>query len=175
MRFNLKVTGQNAMRDKIALVAANLRNLPPAFKRAGILMLADAQGKIRSKNRGTWPATAETGFGTSLYRTGSLFRSLTLGDSENLLQQLPGGIRIGTNLKTPDERFNIGLLMQNGVGPIVARNGYLKFKINGEWKTVKRTKGIPARPFLFFDQDGNNVSRVRAVFAAWILRGDITT
>lgn len=125
--------------------------------------------RIRDKNKGTWPpqsvgpdGNTETK-GTLLDRTGALMRSITA-------TPINGGVQIGTNLRTPDGGYNIGRLMQYGTGPIEAKSGKLLcFEINGVKIFTKRTKGIPARPFLFLTSD--DAQRVMGVFESYIMGG----
>jgi hypothetical protein len=151
--------------------------LSPAIKRIGVMELASAQGRIETGGDSDWPPTAESSFGTSLNRTGTLLRSLTVGGGGNLFENIDQGIRVGTNLTTDDGNYNIGLLMQNGTGiygpsgsPIVPKNGkYLTFPLNGGFRRVKSVKGSPPRRFLFVsDQDAQ---RALAIAKAYIQTG----
>lgn len=177
MKFNVKVTRRSGI---LAEMVARARNLPPAFKRGAILLLTDAQGKIRSKNDGTWKPTLESTFGTALFRNGALFRSLTYGAAENLFADIPGGVRVGSNLRTPDGRFNIGRLMQEGTGiygprgrKIEAKPGRrLAFRVNGGMIFARSVKGSPARPFMYIDEE--NAQRVGAIFLRYVTQGELT-
>lgn len=88
-----------------------------------------------------------------------------------MFQDLGNGVRVGTNLMTPDGTYSIGRLMQYGTGPITPKNGkFLVFEVNGQKIFSKGTKGIPARPFLFIDDE--DAQRVRDVFASHIVKGE---
>lgn len=169
MKLNINITGAAATRDKLAALADRLRDLNPAYSRSALVVLTAAQGRIRADGPGWWP-TVETEMGSPLQRTGALFRSLTMGDSSNLQQQLPNGIRVGTALKTPDGKYNIGVLMQYGRKAITAKPGKtLSFVVNGKRVFVKSVGAAPPRPFLFIDE--KVAQQVAGVFAARI-RGE---
>lgn len=175
--MKLRLNGLSQLRNDLAGLANRLRDLGPAYLRAGTVVLASAQMRIRSKNDGQWPsqATGKDGSGntqgTLLFRTGALMRSLTIGESGNMFQDLGNGVRVGTNLMTPDGTYSIGRLMQYGTGPITPKNGkFLVFEVNGQKIFSKGTKGIPARPFLFIDDE--DAQRVRDVFASHIVKGE---
>jgi hypothetical protein len=148
-------------------MGARLQNLEPAYLRGSVVVLTAAQGHIRADGPG-WPPTAETESGSSLYRTGALFRSLTIGEDGNVNQSIPGGIRVGSDLKTPEGDYSIARLMQYGTGPIKPKNAkLLVFEINGTKIFSKGTKGIPARRFLYWDQ--TTAQQVLGVFASYIM------
>ena len=173
------LSNSRAFRDKIAGQVARLKDLGPAYLRAAIVPLASAQMRIRSKGNGDW-APAATGpngetnsQGSLLFRTGALMRSLTIGDSASYLQDVPDGLRVGTNLRTYDGKYNIGELMQNGTGiyagngPIRPKSGrFLVFMMNGRKIFARSVKGTPKRPFLFIDD--NDAAKIRRVFASYI-------
>lgn len=160
MRFNIQVTRSN--RDALAGLAQRLRDLGPAFTRSSVVVISAAQMHIRDDGPG-WPATVEQSKGSALDRTGALMRSITA-------TPLANGIQIGTNLRTPDGKYNIGRLMQYGTGPIKPKNGkLLVFEVNGVKIFSRGTKGIPARPFLFFDQQ--TAQRVMGVFESYLMEG----
>jgi hypothetical protein len=152
VKFEIRVTGGPAARDKLAALSAKLANKPPWLLRAGIVVLTAAQGHIRDQDGGSWPPAAmDYGSGSLLYRTGALFRSLTIGAEGNVTQQIPDGIQVGTNLKTPDG-YSLGRLMQFGTGPIKPKNAkMLAFSVNGQMIFSRGTKGIPGRRFLYID------------------------
>lgn len=175
--MQISVSGMRELRAWAQAYTQRLRNLGPAFARAAVVVLTDAQGRIRENGPG-WAPTAESGFGTSLQRTGALFRSLTMGGSGSLFAEIAGGVRVGTNLMTPDGRYNIGQLMQYGTGvygprgsPITPTTGkFLVFDLNGSKIFAKSVKGAPARPFLYIDHDTG--VKVRSVFASYVRSGD---
>lgn len=175
MHLNLKVTRNRA---NITGVIERAKNLAPGFKRAAMVFLSVVQQRIRTKNDGTWPSGVEQLRGTLLFRTGALMRSLTLGGEGNQYEEITEGVRIGTNLRTPDERFNIGKLMQFGTGiygasgsPIKPKKpgGALRFSLNGKKVYAKSVKGSPKRPFLFFDTPTS--TKVGNALMGWILEG----
>lgn len=95
---------------------------------------------------------------------------MTVGDSANESEQIPGGIRVGTNLMTPGGGYNIGRLQQFGTGPIKPTNGkLLRFVVNGQQIFSRGTKGIPARPFLFWSPE--DARKVAAIFASYMTKG----
>ena len=176
MRISIEVTGAQAARDQLAAVAGRLRDLHPAYTRSGLVVLRTAQKRIDAGGPG-WPAQAvgpngETNrTGTLLHRTGALYRSLTENGEGNISQDLPDGIRVGTGLKTPDGRYNIGRLMQYGRRAIQAKPGHvLRFIVNGKPVFAKSVKASPARKFLFIDS--NTAQAVANVFSQRI-KGEI--
>lgn len=172
MRISINVEGLAQSRGKIAELGRRLRNLRPARLRAGVVVLSSFQGHIRDQNGGTWPPTVENERGSPLYRTGALFRSLTEGAPGNVDEEVGETLRVGTNLRTPDGRFNIARLMQYGTGPIKpVRAKFLVFEVNGQKIFSKGTRGIPARPFIFIDSQ--TAEKVVGVFSSY-LRGEFT-
>jgi phage gpG-like protein len=173
MELHVRLTGQQAVRDKLAALRSRLQNLHPALLRAGGVVLSAAQYRIRTNGDGQWPGTLETEKGSPLQRTGALLRSLTMGDAQNLMQEITGGIRVGTNLQTEDGH-NVGLMMQYGTGiygptgnPITPKNGkFLVFEVNGKTYFVKSVKGSPPRKFLFIDEP--TAIKVRKEVAAYV-------
>lgn len=166
----MTMTGLGKLRADITALLDRTRNLGPAYLRAATVVLAAAQYRIRSKNGGTWqPEAIPNSQGTLLNRTGVLMRSLTVGGSGNIYRDTSNGVRVGTNLRTPDGQYSIGELMQYGTRPIKPTGKFLVFEVNGQKIFSKGTKGIPARPFLFIDE--KTATRTRDVFAAYILRG----
>lgn len=167
----IRLVGLQKIRDDIAGIRARITDLGPAYLRAAMVALAAAQYRIRDKNEGSWPPTLETSRGTSLNRTGALMRSLTIGGAGNLYTEIDGGIRVGTNLRTPDGGYSVGALMQYGTGPIRPTSGkFLVFELNGQKIFSKGTKGIPARPFLYIGEQ--DAVKIQAVFAEHIVGGD---
>lgn len=167
MRIGIQVTGFAKVRGAYAALGQRARNLSPALLRGGVVILTDAQQHIRDGGPG-WPPTVETSMGSALYRTGALFRSLQVGGEGNIDQEISGGIRVGTNLMTPDGRFSIGRLMQYGTGPIRPVHAkLLVFEVNGQKIFSRGTKGIPPRWFLYVNSQ--TAERVRGVFANYIM------
>lgn len=124
---------------------SRLDELHPAFLRAGAVALRAAQARIMDKNGGTWaPAKVDPKnrkgqvIGSLLFRTGHLFRSLSVGGEDSLVQDISGGIRVGTNLNNKGRPYPIYL--QKGAP-----------KIN-----------LPPRPFLFLDE--RTVNGIKEVF-----------
>ena len=177
MNIKIEVTGATEARGVLAGFADRMRDLHPAYKRAGLVVLTDAQGRIRSNGPG-WPPTLETSKGSPLQRSGFLFRSLTENADGNIFQDIPDGVRVGTNAKTPDGRYSIGVLMQQGTGvygpsgqPIHAKPGkFLHFFANGKEFFVKSVKGSPKRPFLFIND--STAKKVANVFVQRV-KGEI--
>src|SRR5579883_659798 len=152
MRFGVRVSGSDKVRGALAALSERVKDLHPALLRASIVPLTAAQGRINAQGPGWPPPAMDYGKGELLHRDGALFRSFTVGDSANVQEDIPGGIRVGTNLRTPDGRFNIGMLMQYGTGPIKPKRGkFLVFEVNGQKIFSRGTKGIPARPTLYWD------------------------
>lgn len=176
MRISIEVTGAQAARDKIASLAARMRDLRPAYLRAGVVVLRTAQKRIDAEGPGWPPAVAPPQnkrgkvIGTLLHRTGALYRSLTENAEGNVTQDIPGGIRVGTNLRTPDGKYSIGVLQQYGTGVYNVRGLYPARKHTKSGKPSKMVRGIPSRKFLFIDQP--TAQRVVAVFAQRV-RGEI--
>lgn len=172
MRVNVRILGAQQVRDEIAGMANRMRNLRPAYLKAGTVVLTAAQQRINADGPG-WPGTVETSHGSPLQRTGALLRSLSIENAT----ELPNGIRVGTNLMTPDGRFNIGRMMQQGTGiygpsgsPITAKNGKaLRFEVNGKIVYARSVKGSPPRPFLFIDSA--TAEKISGVFGQYVLRG----
>lgn len=169
--MSFSIRGLDALRAWVAQIRNRLVELEPAFMRAAAVVLTAAQMRIRTKGNGTWaPQAFPNPQGTLLNRTGTLMRSLSVGGMGNILDDIPGGIRVGTGVKTPGGLYSIGYLMQEGVKPIRPVKGkFLVFTVGGQKIFSKGTKGIPARPFLYVSEDDAN--RVRSVFDAYILRG----
>lgn len=166
MRASVNITGLQKLRNRIARMANNLRDLKPAYLRSGVVVLTAAQQRINADGPG-WLPTIETSRGSALQRTGALLRSLSIDQAE----MLPDGIRVGTNLRTPDGKYGIGRLMQEGTGiygpsgqPITPNKGrFLAFEVNGQMVYARSVKGSPPRPFLFIDDSLAN--KVLTVFA----------
>ena len=119
-----------ALREKLASMQERLKRLDPAFMRAAIVVLKRAQDRIRSGGDGNWPPvkappTNRRGLvqGSTLYRTGTLFRSLTVGGSGSLYETIANGVRVGTNVP------------------------YARYQQEGT------RRGIPPRPFLLIDDE----------------------
>jgi phage gpG-like protein len=172
VRFGVTLKGStDKIRGEYAAMAERAQNLRPGILRGALVGIATAQGRIRDGGPG-WAPTVESSSGSSLYRSGALFRSLTMGAPGNVMEDIPGGIRIGTNLKTPSG-YNIGALMQYGTGPITPKNGrFLRFVINGTVVFSRGTKGIPARPFMFWDQP--SAQRAAKVVADYAFTGRLS-
>ncbi len=164
------MSGLAALKARVQAIRAQTQDLAPAFLRASMVLLASAQYRIRSKNGGAWPPEAiPNSQGTLLNRTGALMRSLTIGAYGNLYTTIDGGVRVGTNLRTPDDSYSIGEIMQYGTGPIKPKGKFLAFEINGHKIFSRGTKGIPPRRFLFVsDQDAE---KAKNVFASYVMRG----
>lgn len=175
--ISVSLKGAQELRNKIAAMADRVQNLSPAYLRAATVVLAASQMRIRTKDSGSWAPSAETSFGTTLFRTGALMRSLTIGGDGNLYEQISNGVRVGTDLKTPDG-LNVGKLMQEGTGtygpkgtPITPKVGkFLVFEINGQKIFTRSVKGAPARPFLFIDE--KDAENVRQVFSSYVMMGN---
>jgi len=169
VKLSIRVAGADKIRGKLAAMGARLRDLGPAYLRSSVVVLTAAQGRIRADGPG-WPPTAETERGSPLYRSGALFRSLQVGGEGNVQEILANGIRVGSNLRTPDGQYNIARLQQYGTGPITPKNGkLLVFEINGHKVFSKGTKGVPPRPFLFIS--GDDAQRVAGVFSSYVMGG----
>lgn len=173
----MRLTGDRELRDRLASLAGRLRDMNPGLLRAGVAVLTDAQGRIRSKGDGSWAPTLETQRGTSLFRSGALFRSLTIGAPGNIEQEIPGGLRVGTDLRTPTGNYSIGVLMQGGTGvfgptgqPIKPRGKFLVFNLNGSKIFARSVKGSPPRPFLYIDDAG--AKKVQSILADYVWKGD---
>lgn len=160
MKINIAITGGQGARDKIAALANRLKDLRPAYLRAGIVVLRAGQARIDAGGPGWPPAKNPPKIGTLLHRTGALYRSLTLDGSDSVHEDLPNGIRVGTGLKTPDGRYSIGQLMQYGT------RGFRSTKGRKSYDTGVFTEGggIPARKFLFIDEP--TARTVAAVFSS---------
>lgn len=167
MKISVTVSGGQQTRDELAKLAENARNLKPAYLRMGVAVLTDAQGRITDGGPGWAPqASGPDGegnpTGTLLHRNGALFRSLTENAEGNVMQDIPDGLRVGTNLRTPDGKYAIGQLMQDGTGifgpsgqPIRPTNGkVLSFMVGGRKVFVRSVKGSPKRPFLYISEVG---------------------
>lgn len=173
LKLFVRVTGQAQTSGKIASLMERMRNLGPAYLRSGVVALTSFQGHIREDGPG-WPPQASgpdgevNQKGSLLYRTGALFRSLQLGGEGNVDEEIIGGIRVGTNLKTPDGQYSIGRLMQEGTGPITPKHAkLLVFEVNGHKVFARATRGIPKRPFVYFD--AQTAEKIRGVFATYIM------
>jgi len=176
MNISVHVSGGVNARNRLAGFAARMGDMQRPFLRAGVVVLTAAQSRIRQDGPG-WAPTFETARGSPLQRTGALFRSLTINDPGNQAEDIPGGLRVGTNLRTPDGRFNIGQLMQYGTGifagrgPITPKNGkFFRFVVNGKVIFARSIKGSPPRPFLFIDEP--TAQRVMGVFVNWVRGGE---
>lgn len=168
MKFSIRVTGGEQARGKLAELGDRLKNLAPAFLRSSVVVLTAAQGHIRDQGPGWPPEAIPNDQGSLLYRTGALFRSLQLGGPENISEEIAGGMRVGTRLKTPDGQYSIGQLMQYGTGPIRPKHGsLLVFEINGVKIFSRGTKGIPPRRFLYWDSTTAN--QALGVFSSYIM------
>jgi phage gpG-like protein len=173
MEFKITVKGLAETRTQATAYYNRLRDLNPPIQRSSVLVLASAQGRIETGGDGNWAPTLESSKGTSLNRNGALLRSLTRGGSGNLWQDIPHGLRVGTNLTTGDG-YNVGRLMQEGTGiygprgaPITPKNGkFLVFVINGQRIFARSVKGAPPRPFLFISDD--DAKRSVGIFEQYI-------
>lgn len=170
MRISLTITGAQRARDTLASLATRMRDLHPAYLRAGLVVLRTAQARIDASGPGWPPAAApptnRTGkvVGKLLYRTGALYRSLTEDAAGNVVQDIPGGIRVGTGQRTPDGKYAIGLLQQQGTGVYNARGLYPARTHTTSGKPAKLVRGIPPRRFLYIDAP--TAQAVAGVFAA---------
>lgn len=167
----------SGVREQISGMRARLAYLGPAYLRAAVVVLAAAQMDIRNKvgpDGGSWAPTLETQQGSSLYRTGALMRSLTVGGDGNVFVDQATGVAIGTNLRTPDGQYSIGELMQYGRGPVKPKNGkMLRFQLNGQTIFSRGVGPAPPRPFLGFNDQ--IADRVRSVFLSYLINGAIDT
>jgi len=175
MRINVEILGAKDARDKLAAMAGRLKNLRPAYTHAGLVVLRTAQERIQQSGPGWAPQAVgpngETRKGRLLYRTGALSRSLTENAEGNIFEDLTDGVKVGTGLKTPDGRYNIGQLMQYGRRAITAPPGKsLRFVIDGRVIYAKSVKASPARKFLYISP--NTAQAVAAVFVQRI-KGEI--
>jgi phage gpG-like protein len=175
--MQVKVTGIPELRAKLAGIGERIKDLKPAYLRAATVVLTAAQMRIRSKGDGDWApeATGKDGkgnpMGSLLNRTGRLMRSLTINADGNVFKEIPGGMRVGTNIRTDDDRYSIGEIQQYGTGPILPKKGkFLVFEVNGVKIFSKGTKGIPARPFLYIDDE--DADRVKNVFSTYVMKGE---
>lgn len=173
MKISLVVKGGQQARDAVAKLAERARDLKPAYLRAGVAVLTDAQGRIDAQGPGWKPAAMDYGSGTLLHRTGVLYRSLTENADGNIMQDIPGGIRVGTGLKT-ESGIPIGVLMQDGTGiygptgsVIRPKGKVLAFMAGGKKFVVRSVKGSPKRPFLYITQQG--AKKVAQIFADRIM------
>lgn len=164
------------LRAKISAVHQRLGALDPAFKRAAVVVMKAATDRIKSQGGGQWPPTAEQSKGAPFQRTGRLAASLTIGGTGNVLRDIPGGIRVGTNLQS-ESGFDYPRALQEGTGiygpsgqPITPKDGkYLVFQLNGRTIFTRSVKGSPGRPFLYVDENVSDT--VRTVFANFVMRG----
>jgi len=172
MRMQVKVTGLPELRAKLSGIGERIKDLKPAYVRAATVVLTAAQMRIRSKGDGEWaPQAFPNAQGSLLNRTGRLMRSLTIDADGNVFKEIPGGMRVGTNIRTDDDRFSIGEIQQYGTGPIFPKKGkFLVFEVNGVKIFSKGTKGIPARPFLYIDDE--DADRVKNVFSTYVMKGE---
>lgn len=172
MRMQVKVTGIPELRAKLAGIGERIKDLKPAYLRAATVVLTAAQMRIRSKGDGDWaPEAYPNPKGSLLNRTGRLMRSLTINADGNVFKEIPGGMRVGTNIRTDDDRYSIGEIQQYGTGPILPKKGkFLVFEVNGHKIFSKGTKGIPARPFLYIDDE--DADRVKNVFSTYVMKGE---
>jgi hypothetical protein len=167
VNFQIQLTGLPEAKEKLALLRSRLQNLSPVIKRIGVMELASAQGRIETGGDGSWAPTAESSFGSTLNRTGTLLRSLTVGGGGNLFEDIDHGVRVGTNLTSPDG-WSIGEMMQKGTGiygrgtPIEPLNGKkLAFMLNGRPVFAHEVKGSPPRKFLFIsDEDARRAVEI---------------
>jgi phage gpG-like protein len=153
MKYNIAVTGAQAVRDKIAFLSSRLSDLSPAYKRAVLVPIRASQARIQNQNGGTWPPQSpntKTSYGSLLYRTGVLFRSLAIGATGNTVTDLGNGIQVSTNIQTPRGGYNIGALQQYGTRGFASGRG-----------------AIPARPFFFIS--GDDAQRIVSVFESYIM------
>ena len=183
MKISIEVIRAKDSRDRLAFIAEHAKNLHPAYLRGAVIAMTAAQTRIRTKNGGTWePQAFDVGKGTLMHRTGALMRSLSMsGDasSGNVVEDLPDGLRVGTNLKTPDGRFSIARLMQYGTGvygptgqPIKPKNGKALMIVlpDGSAFFRRSVKGSPKRPFLFIDD--KTAKKIAKAFAKYIRTGE---
>jgi hypothetical protein len=160
MNISVVVRGGQQARDAFAKLAERARDLKPAYLRAGVAAMTDAQGRIDEQGPGWKPAAMDYGAGTLLHRTGALYRSLTQNADGNIMQDIPSGIRVGTGLKT-ESGLPIGVLMQDGTGiygprasVIRPKGKVLAFTAGGHKFVVRSVKGSPKRPFLYITAQG---------------------
>lgn len=179
MKINVTISGAQQTRDSLAALAGRMRDLKPAYLRAGAVVLTDAQGRIDAQGPGWTPAAMDYGAGTLLHRTGALYRSLTEGAEGNIEENLPNGIRVGTGLQTKSG-LNIGRLQQFGTGIFGTRTRAQPIKptskkalvFTGDGKSIIRrsVKGIPQRWFLYINQQ--TAQKAASVFMQRV-RGEI--
>lgn len=177
MKITVDVTGASHARDELAAMSARMRDLNPAYLRAGSVVLTDAQGRIDTQGPGWKPAAMDYGSGSLLHRTGALYRSLSENATGNITENIPDGIRVGTDLKTKSG-LNIGRLQQFGTGIFGPRSQPIKptskkalaFSADGKSFVRKSVKGIPQRWFLYISK--RTAQKVASVFVQRV-RGEI--
>ena len=163
------IEGLDALRVRLDKIKDNTANLDPALLRAGAAVLKSAKQHI---DYGGDPAWKPNLSGTPLLRkTNVLYNSLTEAASGNVTETSGAQIRVGTNVY-------YARWLQDGTGvygtrgsPITSTDKKaLKFKIGGKVVYAKSVKGVPKRPYLYFDEQ--NTRAVARIFGDWVLAKD---
>jgi hypothetical protein len=187
VNISIEVTGAKAARDQFALIGERARNLHPAYLRGGVVAMTAAQGRIRTKGDGQWaPQAFDVGKGSLMYRTGALMRSFAIEDMSGapgegaVVENLPDGIKVGSNLKTPDGKYTIARLMQDGTGiygpkgqpikPQPPNKALMVVLPDGSAFFRRSVKGSPKRRILFIDD--KTAKKIAGVFATYIRTGE---
>ncbi len=176
------VEGLAAFRQRIADMTERAANLEPALLRAGSVVLRAAQKRIDAGGPG-WPANLS---GTPLLRRpdgGTLYRSLTIGASDNIAEVGSSSIRVGTNVfYAAWNQEGTGIYGARGsriyptsaqalaftlAGPLGL--GSKKGRAASSKVIVRSIKGDPARPFLIIDQP--TAQAAAAVFRDYLIGG----
>lgn len=135
MKVSVSVSGVQALRKRVGLFRERMGNLRPAFARAAIEVLDDAQQQFNDGGDPPWAPKKHPNGLPLLVRKGTLKQSLQ-ADAIGAVDDITGGVRVGTNV------------------------AYAPFQQKG-------TATIPARPFLWRDDDALK-QKIRQVFVAYI-------
>lgn len=152
------IEGMDKLLADVAALKARVSNqgLRPALLRAGIVELKAATERIDAGGPGWAPNLTRTPI---LHKTGALLRSLTVGGSMNVDNIQDTTITVGTNL-------NYARYLQEGTTSH-ARGTPLSGMKQGPRRY--RTGGMPARPYLFIDEQV--ATKIRDIFSSYVMQG----
>ena len=156
----MPIDGMEQLQADIAAMRARVdtsgQGMRPGLLRAGIVALKAASERIDAGGPGWAPNRSGTPL---LHKTGALLRSLTVNGPMNVDTVNGATITVGTNL-------NYAQYLQEGTSahgrgtPLMGlRQGPRRY----------RTGGMPARPYLFIDEQV--ASKVREIFSSFVMQG----
>lgn len=154
----MPIEGMAQLQADIAAMKARLAadGLRPALLKAGIVGLKAAAERIDAGGPGWAPNRTGTPL---LHKTGALLRSLTVGGAMNIDTIEGATITVGTNLNYA-EYLQTGTSGHGRGSPLMGlRQGPRRY----------RSGGMPARPFLFIDEQV--ATKVREIFSSFVMQG----